>query len=83
MVVSYQKPLLILSLSSGGQTRTADLTIMSRALLPTELRRHLTYCHLLSPLPDLNRRPLPYHGSALPTELRGPVPRVGFEPTKA
>src|SRR5262245_38575855 len=25
----------------------------------------------LSPLTDLNRRPLPYHGSALPTELRG------------
>ena len=25
---------------SGGQTWTADLTIMSRALLPTELRRH-------------------------------------------
>ena len=24
-----------------------------------------------SPLTDLNRRPLPYHGSALPTELRG------------
>ena len=24
-----------------------------------------------SPLPDSNRRPLPYHGSALPTELRG------------
>ena len=23
-----------------------------------------------SHLPDLNRRPLPYHGSALPTELR-------------
>src|SRR5215471_8614582 len=26
---------------------------------------------LASPLTDLNRRPLPYHGSALPTELRG------------
>ena len=24
-----------------------------------------------SPRPDLNRRPLPYQGSALPTELRG------------
>jgi len=24
-----------------------------------------------SPRPDSNRRPLPYHGSALPTELRG------------
>jgi integrase len=27
-----------------------------------------------SPLPDSNRRPLPYHGSALPTELRGRRP---------
>ena len=27
-----------------------------------------------SPLTDLNRRPLPYHGSALPTELRGRSP---------
>jgi hypothetical protein len=26
---------------------------------------------LESPLPDSNRRPLPYHGSALPAELRG------------
>jgi len=28
-----------------------------------------------SPLSDSNRRPLPYHGSALPTELRGRVAR--------
>ncbi len=28
-------------------------------------------CTRESPLPDSNRRPLPYHGSALPTELRG------------
>src|SRR5690606_18440053 len=27
-----------------------------------------------SPEPDLNRRPLPYHGSALPTELSGRRP---------
>ena len=27
--------------------------------------------HPESPLPDSNRKPLPYHGSALPTELRG------------
>ena len=26
---------------------------------------------LQSPLPDSNRRPPPYHGGALPTELRG------------
>ena len=105
---------------SGGQTRTADLSIMSRALSPTELRRLELRSRLEnrlpaasqqsnaspastgavlctpalvwarrefgvaklqslggnaverpSPLPDLNRRPLPYHGSALPTELRG------------
>ena len=31
-----------------------------------------------SPLPDLNRRPLPYHGSALPTELRGRSTRVSL-----
>ena len=38
---------------------------------------------------DLNLRPLPYHGSALPTELWKQVlnidikmaPQVGFEPT--
>ena len=29
-----------------------------------------------SPLPDSNRRPLPYHGSALPTELRGQWPEA-------
>jgi hypothetical protein len=29
-----------------------------------------------SPRPDSNRRPLPYHGSALPTELRGRVGRA-------
>ena len=39
---------------------------MSRMLLPTELRRRLA-----SPLWESDPRPLPYHGSALPTELRG------------
>src|SRR3954447_20781673 len=29
---------------------------------------------LQSPLPDSNRRPPPYHGGALPTELRGRSP---------
>jgi hypothetical protein len=29
------------------------------------------FCRYLSPLPDSNRRPPPYHGGALPTELRG------------
>ena len=39
---------------------------MSRMLSPTELRRLEA-----SPLWESNPRPLPYHGSALPTELRG------------
>ena len=39
---------------------------MSRMLSPTELRRRKA-----SPLWESNPRPLPYHGSALPTELRG------------
>jgi hypothetical protein len=36
--------------------------------------RSLERCTPKSPLPDSNRRPLPYHGSALPTELRGRAP---------
>ncbi len=33
---------------------------------------------------DLNPRPLPYHGSALPLSYRGEVVRgVGFEPTNS
>src|SRR5215831_9436172 len=61
-------------LGSGGGTRTRDPTIMSRVLLPTELLRRAERARRpvpASPLTDLNRRPLPYHGSALPTELRG------------
>ena len=72
---------------------------MSRALLPTELRRLLRLSAFRSPLsasdrphgriadrgwrrafgpspsplPDSNRRPPPYHGGALPAELRGRV----------
>ena len=58
---------------SGGGTRTRDPTIMSRVLLPTELLRREDGPQACpaSPLTDSNRRPLPYHGSALPTELRG------------
>ena len=79
---------------------------MSRALLPTELRRLLRLSAFRSPLsasdrphgriadrgwrrafgpspsplPDSNRRPPPYHGGALPAELRGPfvVPRTTY-----
>ena len=50
---------------------------MSRALLPTELLRQVRRVRRpvpASPLADSNRRPLPYHGSALPTELRGQGP---------
>ena len=53
---------------------------MSRALLPTELRRRpcrkpdMTMAwaetHAASSLRELNSRPSPYHGDALPTELR-------------
>ena len=44
---------------------------MSRALLPAELRRR----GILSSLTELNCRPSPYHGDALPTELRERVIR--------
>ena len=90
--------LLPLSCGSGGRTRTADPSIMSRVLLPTELRR-LAGCERVdtrkgpgisslqavrplfggadggraSPLSESNRRHQPYHGCALPTELRGRV----------
>src|SRR5829696_4779637 len=33
----------------------------------------LSGAFLRSPVSDSNRRPLPYHGSALPTELTGPA----------
>src|SRR4029077_2417694 len=36
-----------------------------------------------SPLTDSNRRPLPYHGSALPTELRGRSRKRLAEPGRA
>jgi hypothetical protein len=39
------------------------------AFLPSKATNSSAF--LESPLPDSNRRPLPYHGSALPTELRG------------
>src|SRR4051795_964945 len=35
-------------------------------------------CHAVvvqSPFTESNRRPSPYHGDALPTELKGPAPR--------
>ncbi len=66
--------------SSGSETRTRDLTIMSRALSPTELNRPIHvqpptswsgYINEQSPLTESNCRPFPYHGNALPTELRG------------
>jgi L-amino acid N-acyltransferase len=38
------------------------------------VRRQATGPAPASPLTDSNRRPLPYHGSALPTELRGRSP---------
>ena len=68
--------------SSDGGDRTPDLTIMSRALSPSELHRPAfslarrcrgSHCRTKewSPLTESNCRPFPYHGNALPTELRG------------
>src|SRR5512139_2384461 len=62
-----------LGVGSGGRTRTGDTAIMSRLLC------HLSYTAVIqarrepgwSPLTESNRRPSPYHGDALPTELRG------------
>src|SRR5699024_5825888 len=64
---------------SGGGTRTRDLTIMSRALSPTELPRRALIIPVrpsrasrdLSPDRESNPRPSPYHGDALPSELSG------------
>ena len=83
-VVSCQMPsyYLLFFLCSGGQTWTADLTIMSRALLPTELRRQ----NYSSFEPSSGLEP---EASSLPWKCstnwakRAIVPRVGFEPTKA
>ena len=70
---------------SGGGTRTRDPTIMSRVLLPTELHRQAGPARAgpRSPLTDSNRRPLPYHGSALPTELRGQPAQDSGRPRRA
>lgn len=68
--------------SSDGGDRTPDLTIMSRALSPSELHRPKFFRARIrrdgnywtkewSPLTESNCRPFPYHGNALPTELRG------------
>src|SRR5262249_4147277 len=70
------------SSGSGGGTRTRDPTIMSRVLLPTELLRLVRRARgpaPASPLTDSNPRPLPYHGSALPTELRGQGSRARYQ----
>src|SRR5690349_21715629 len=49
---------------------------MSRLLYQAELHRHAvhqgqSFRASQSPLTESNRRPSPYHGDALPTELRG------------
>src|ERR1700709_1570811 len=65
---------------SGGGTRTRDTTIMSCVLYPPELPRRLAEPPAdltvrrepaQSPFTESNRRPSPYHGDALPTELKG------------
>ena len=61
----------------GGRTRTGDTSIMSRVLLPSELRRQVAAtAAVASPLWESNPRHQPYHGCALPTELRGRVLHV-------
>src|SRR3954463_12620342 len=44
---------------------------MSRLLYQAELHRQANVWAGQSPLTESNRRPSPYHGDALPTELRG------------
>src|SRR5213080_4187405 len=60
---------------------------MSRLLYQTELpRRGSVRSHdpPWSPLTESNRRPSPYHGDALPTELRGPaLPTLETHPGKS
>src|SRR4051794_32512288 len=36
-----------------------------------------------SPFTESNRRPSPYHGDALPTELKGRSPKVSLQPDRA
>src|SRR5690554_1141726 len=64
---------------SGSGIRTRDLTIMSRALSPTELSRRVLQPQVKEQSPEtgLNCRPLPYHGSALPLSYRGVTKKFG------
>jgi hypothetical protein len=52
---------------------------MSPPSLPSRRVRPLTW----SPVTESNRRPSPYHGDALPTELTGPVFSCRFAPSRA
>ena len=70
VVAGLQRLISGLTYRSGGRTRTDDNSIMSRVLC------QLSYAALrspasASPLSESNRRHQPYHGCALPTELRG------------
>ncbi len=52
-------------------TCSSAVAVSSTAMVLRGLERGRIRLWDGSPLPDSNRRPLPYHGSALPTELRG------------
>ena len=52
--------------SAAGQVSHVDLGATHRPSIATVV-------HVWSPLTELNCRPSPYHGDALPTELRGRV----------
>src|SRR5262249_20502285 len=61
---------------SGGRTRTGDTAIMSRLLCRLSYSAVTGRVGQQSPLRESNPRPSPYHGDALPTELRGRSQRL-------
>src|SRR4051812_34614043 len=65
---TMERVAMIARLKKGSQQRAAELIGAGPpfALTDPRLQRFLQ-----SPLTDSNRRPPPYHGGALPTELRG------------
>ncbi len=64
------------ALTSRMRPKSGPRSHSARSRRPTRPRKGgKSRPFLESPLPDSNRRPLPYHGSALPTELRGREPQ--------
>ena len=56
-----------------GEERIKIAARLSPLLSPLEERGVRFRSLIWSPLTESNRRPSPYHGDALPTELRGPL----------